>query len=86
MPSPELVNLDWIWNGVYSSYGMKLELKRVGNIPLVDHNSEMNDYTWPDFITGGDISRDGRQIYLRGYDGKFNLNYTVFKISYIRPS
>ena len=80
MPSSELVKSDWIWNGVYSSYGIKLALERVGSIPLVDQHSEMNDYTFPDFITGGDISRDGKQIFLRGYDGKLNLNYKVFKI------
>ena len=75
MPSPESCKSHWIWNGLYSSYGMKLELNRVGNIPLVGPYSEMGNYTWPAFITGGDIYTDGKQIFLRGYNGKFDLDY-----------
>ena len=77
MPSPESCNAKSkpIWNGLYSSYGIKLELNRVGNIQLVDQYSEMGNYTWPAFITGGDITRDGKQIFLRGYNGKFDLDY-----------
>merc|ERR1711981_196693 len=28
IPPPESCKPDWIWNGVYSSYGIKLNLKR----------------------------------------------------------
>ena len=74
IPSPESLKPQWIQNGVFSSFGVKLALERVGNIPLVDKNSEIGNYTWPAFITGGDISKDGKQIFLRGYDGKVNSN------------
>ena len=40
----------------------------------------MGNYTWPAFITGGDISMDGKHILLRGYDGKFNFIWKFHNI------
>ena len=40
----------------------------------------MGNYSWPAFITGGDISRDGKHIFLRGYDGKLTSNRTFYNI------
>ena len=52
-------------------------LKRVGSIPLssgTDDNFMNNQVaklhkSWPTFITGGDISRDGKTIILRNHNG-----------------
>ena len=57
--------------------GIEVELKRVGNIPdsksifTNGHkSSEEFDYSFPAYITAGDISKDGTQILLRGKEGK----------------
>ena len=56
--------------------GIEVDLRRVGNIPAaneIQRNENMDaqvfDYSFPAFITAGDISDDGTQIILRGKDG-----------------
>ena len=63
----------WIWNGVEWIFGIDVELKRVGTIARSADNFRItsNIYPWPKFITGGDISRDGELIVLRGHQSKF---------------
>ena len=58
--------------------GIPVLLERVGSIPLLSsiddsfRNSHLANLAkiWPTFITGGDISRDGKTITLRSHNGK----------------
>ena len=58
--------------------GIPVLLERVGSIPLLSgiddsfRNSHLANLAkiWPTFITGGDISSDGKTITLRSHNGK----------------
>ena len=58
--------------------GIPVVLERVGSIPLLSgiddsfRNSHLANLAkiWPTFITGGDISSDGKTITLRSHNGK----------------
>ena len=51
---------------------IEVDLKRVGNFPVNNRSPFGVKYPWPMFITAGDISRDGKIIILRTFDGKYN--------------
>ena len=51
---------------------IEVDLKRVGNFPVNNRSPFGVKYPCPMFITAGDISRDGKIIILRTFDGKYN--------------
>ena len=71
----------------FLSFGKKVtsELKRVGSIPLASgiddsfRNIHLANLAkiWPTFITGGDISRDGKTIILRSHNGRCILLHFI---------
>ena len=71
----------------FLSFGKKVtsELKRVGSIPLASgiddsfRNIHLANLAkiWPTFITGGDISRDGKTIILRSHNGECILLHFI---------
>jgi hypothetical protein len=65
--------MGWIWNGLKWVVGINVDLKRVGYIPVVNQRKEMTKHPWPTFITGGDISRDGKLITLRSYNSMYTF-------------
>ena len=69
----------------YFGHKVTVELQRVGSIPLANgiddsfRNIHLANLAkiWPTFITGGDISRDGKTIILRGYNGECTFLYVI---------
>ena len=66
-----LKNAQWV-------RGIPVLLERIGSIPLLSDiedsrgNSHLTNLEkiWPTFVTGGDISKDGKIITLRSHNGK----------------
>ena len=68
---------------------IKVQLVNASTIPLNRLNSSPNttkeedtwsDNTWPLDITAGDISRDGKILLLRSYNGERLMSYLQIKI------
>lgn len=61
-----------------------MQMKNVGTIPItgkpiqsnsIREGNEWDGYPWPMYITAGDISRNGKTIILRTYDGTYQFKY-----------